>query len=119
MQFSSAFDTYLEILEQARDRLDKALGIENEQDRLKTTCVACTHALSNEPKLQFAMQAAIDGNGSLKRVQRVSKSDSNGGGITTTTSIERLDSREAHDVRMMSREDVEAFKHEAKSARVS
>jgi len=67
MQFSAAYDIYLEILYCVKCRLDKALGQSTANWRLLNVCPCCFYKLEGEPPLVFDWLATIDGNNSLKR----------------------------------------------------
>ncbi|KAJ7701088.1 hypothetical protein B0H17DRAFT_1157764 [Mycena rosella] len=69
-QFTICFDLYLEILQNVDARVQKVLGRDAPDWRLKNCCPACTYKLDGEDKLIFEMLATCDGNDSLKRVLR-------------------------------------------------
>jgi hypothetical protein len=51
-------------------RVQVALGRNDAGWRLRHACPCCTHKLVGEPELVFDMLVTMDGNDSLKRVQR-------------------------------------------------
>ncbi|KAJ6448968.1 hypothetical protein C8R47DRAFT_999342 [Mycena vitilis] len=67
-EFSTCFDVYLDILKVVDERVDKVLGRDAPNWRLKNCCPACTYKLEGEAKMIFEMLMAMDGNNSLKRV---------------------------------------------------
>ena len=69
-QFSIAFDVYLQILSNVDSLVNEALHRDSPSWHLKHCCPACTYILQGEQPLKFSMLYALDGNDSLKRVQR-------------------------------------------------
>jgi hypothetical protein len=69
-QFSISYDLYLSIRNLADEITQKALGRDSEDWRLRHICPPCTYVLEGEEKLKFSMLYTIDGNDSLKRIQR-------------------------------------------------
>ncbi|KAJ7912929.1 hypothetical protein B0H13DRAFT_1712828 [Mycena leptocephala] len=69
-QFSVAYDLYLAILRGVKARVDKAIGRDAPEWRLKNCCPACMYKLEGEAALVFSMLVTADGNDSLKRVLR-------------------------------------------------
>ncbi|KAG1731985.1 uncharacterized protein EDB91DRAFT_1058319 [Suillus paluster] len=67
MQFSAAYDVYLEILHCVKTRLNAALGRNTPNWRLLNSCPCCVYKLEGEPSLTFEWLATVDGNNSLKR----------------------------------------------------
>lgn len=67
MQFSAAYDVYLEILHRVKTRLNAALGRDTPNWRLLNSCPCCVYKLEGEPSLTFEWLATVDGNNSLKR----------------------------------------------------
>jgi hypothetical protein len=66
-QFSTAFDTYLEILHRVDRLAAKAMHRDTPEWRMKNSCPPCHYKVENEPKMTFGAQIAMDGNNSLKR----------------------------------------------------
>ena len=54
----------------AAELTQKALGRDSEDWRLRHVCPPCTYKLEGEKKLKFSMLYTIDGNNSLKQIQR-------------------------------------------------
>ena len=54
----------------AAELTQKALGRDSEDWRLSHVCPPCTYKLKGEEKLKFSMLYTVDGNDSLKRLQR-------------------------------------------------
>ena len=61
---------YLSIRNRVDQRIQTALKRNDPGWRLRHACPACTHKLTGEPELVFSMLVTMDGNDSLKRVQR-------------------------------------------------
>ncbi|KAJ6551242.1 hypothetical protein B0H19DRAFT_1211105 [Mycena capillaripes] len=66
--FSNCFVVYLDILKTVDEHVDKVLGRDAADWRLKNCCLACTYKLEGKAKLMFDMLSAMDGNNSLKCV---------------------------------------------------
>ena len=69
-QFSICYDVYLSIRNLADEVTQKALGRDSEDWRLRHICPPCTYVLEGEDKLKFRMLYTMDGNDSLKRIER-------------------------------------------------
>ncbi|KAJ7893241.1 hypothetical protein B0H13DRAFT_1886386 [Mycena leptocephala] len=69
-QLSVAYDLYLAILRGLKARVDKAIGRDAPDWRLKNCCPACMYKLEGEAELVFSILVTADGNDSLKRVLR-------------------------------------------------
>jgi hypothetical protein len=69
-QLSVAYDLYLAILRGLTARVDKAIGRDAPDWRLKNCCPACMYKLEGEAELVFSILVTADGNDSLKRVLR-------------------------------------------------
>ena len=104
-QFSGAFDCYLEILREVKRRRQVALGRDDPKWEYQNVCPPCLYQLENEPKMQFSMLVAMDGNNSLKLVDSTFKAGS-----------ERGDDRGLASFRWISAEDVDIYKDEVKKA---
>ncbi|KAJ7710742.1 hypothetical protein B0H17DRAFT_1190439 [Mycena rosella] len=94
-QFTICFDLYLEILQNVDARVQKVLGRDAPDWRLKNCCPACTYKLDGEEKLIFEMLATCDGNDSLKRVLRKEQGVFDDDGVTMRGGTERPDARMA------------------------
>ncbi|KAJ3749419.1 hypothetical protein DFH05DRAFT_1593958 [Lentinula detonsa] len=70
VQFSSAYDLYISLVEGVRRLVLDALGRSTPNYRMLNTCPACQYEVVDEPGQPIRMMAAFDGNNSLKRVQR-------------------------------------------------
>ncbi|KAI6161954.1 hypothetical protein EDD17DRAFT_1777172 [Pisolithus thermaeus] len=85
IQFSIAFDVYLQLIANVDSLVDKVLHCNSPNWHLKHCCLACTYTLEGEQPLQFSIQYALDGNDSLKHIQcKLLSEDSEG----WSTSIE-------------------------------
>lgn len=69
-QVSICYDLYLQILQTVDSRVNKALGRDAPDWRLKNCCPACTYKLEGEAKMIYSILIPVDGNNSLKRVLR-------------------------------------------------
>ncbi|CAA7264087.1 unnamed protein product [Cyclocybe aegerita] len=68
---SAAFDVYLEILRTVDKRVAAFLGRDSPNWRVLNSCPPCTYELEGEPHLTFTRMFAMDGNNSLKRVEKI------------------------------------------------
>jgi hypothetical protein len=57
--------------------------------RLKNACPCCMYQLQGEPDLRYSILSTMDGNDSLKRVERARRTRDHEGNIITSESIER------------------------------
>ena len=103
-QFSIAFDVYLQILSNVDSLVNEALHRDSPNWRLKHCCPACTYILEGETPLKFSMLYALDGNDSLKRIQRKLLSEDGEG---TSISVELPTSQVLRCPRYLSREFVD------------
>lgn len=99
-QFSISYDLYLSIRILANELTQEALGRHSEDWRLRNVCPLCTYVLEDEEKLKFSMLYTMDGNDSLKRLQRreaipISPNDNNSLEPVLGKSSELEDTREA------------------------
>jgi hypothetical protein len=100
-QFSISYDLYLSMRTLATELTQKALGRDSEDWRLRHICPPCTYKLDGEEKLKFSMLYTVDGNDSLKRIQRretnpISADDNGSNGPPVLgNSSESTDNREA------------------------
>ncbi|KAF8133150.1 hypothetical protein K438DRAFT_1787703 [Mycena galopus ATCC 62051] len=108
-QFSIAYDLYLELRRQTDALVNSALGRDAPDWRLKHTCPACMYKLKGEDALIFSMLTTMDGNDSLKRVLRHSKTDGSEEEPTLGPSKEREDSRDGGEDYFLSRDQVDKW----------
>ncbi|KAJ6489101.1 hypothetical protein C8R45DRAFT_1053342 [Mycena sanguinolenta] len=73
--FSIAYDIYLDLCRRTDGLVNQALGRDSPDWWLKHTCLACMYKLEGEDELIFSMLTTMDGNDSLKRVLRRSKTE--------------------------------------------
>ncbi|KDN43148.1 hypothetical protein RSAG8_06301, partial [Rhizoctonia solani AG-8 WAC10335] len=66
-QLSAALDVYYMIQREVQQHLDKALGLDSPELKLKTCCPPCTKKLPKEPSLHYSMLVTSDGGDSFKR----------------------------------------------------
>ncbi|KAF8156503.1 hypothetical protein K438DRAFT_2075523 [Mycena galopus ATCC 62051] len=95
-QFSIAYDLYLELRCQTDHRVNH-------------TCPACMYKLEGEEDLIFSMLVTMDGNDSLKRVLRPTKTDGSEEEPVLGPSKEREDSRDGGEDYFLSREEVDKW----------
>ncbi|KAF7366585.1 hypothetical protein MSAN_00916000 [Mycena sanguinolenta] len=108
-QFSIAYDVYLELRRQTDSRVNSALGRNTPNWRMKHACPACTYRLEGEDEMIFSILTTMDGNNSLKRVLRRSKTDGSEDEPTLGPSTEREDSRDGGEDYFLSREQVDRW----------
>lgn len=110
-QFSIAYDLYLSIKIACRTRVQEALGRNTRDWRLANSCPSCQYKLDGEMKLVFDMLLTMDGNNSLKRLQRRHHSVDAEGNIIKGggASRERMDSREGGGTYFLSRAEVDEW----------
>lgn len=109
--FSNAFDVYLDIKYRIKRACDDAVYGTDVGIR-RSACPACMYRLQDEPLLRPAMLVAMDGNESLKRVER--RRDDNEG---VSHSVEAHDSRQRKAQFYLEREFVNSFANEIQSRR--
>ena len=67
VQLTTAYNTYLNILDRVDGQLKKALGHNTDDWRMLNSCPACFYKLEGEPVLDIDWLVSIDGSNSLKR----------------------------------------------------
>ncbi|KAF8190249.1 hypothetical protein K438DRAFT_1907156 [Mycena galopus ATCC 62051] len=107
--FSIAYDLYLELSCQTDALVNSALGRDAPNWRLKHTCPACMYKLEGEDALIFSILTTMDGNDSLKRVLRRSKTDGSEEEPTLGPSKERDDPRDGGEDYFLSRDRVDKW----------
>ncbi|SJL09440.1 uncharacterized protein ARMOST_12818 [Armillaria ostoyae] len=113
-QFSVCYDLYVDLLNTIHGRVLTALGRDTPNWRALNACPSCTYKLEGEPPLKFAMLGTMDGNDSLKRVEkRESEIIDDDGGARPGESIERLDLRNGQGDYFIPRDKVEQWSKEA------
>ncbi|KAF8576774.1 hypothetical protein K439DRAFT_1622589 [Ramaria rubella] len=113
-QLSTAFDAYLEICQLIDRRINMELQCDTPKWQLQNACAPCTYVLQNEPTLEFSMLVAMDGNKSLKRVERA-RCERNAHGVTVQCeNIERENKRTIMSDMYLGQEAVNVFRHEVK-----
>ncbi|HEV7736239.1 MAG TPA: hypothetical protein VGO47_02560 [Chlamydiales bacterium] len=116
-QLSTAYDVFLEVRRHVDARLAVKLGRAHPDWRLKNACPACTYVLTDEPSLKFSMLTTIDGNNSIKRMERRRNEKNEDGQVIRTVNIECADSRAINSPMYLNREDVDIFKNEVPRSR--
>ncbi|KAJ7484572.1 hypothetical protein FB451DRAFT_1436491 [Mycena latifolia] len=109
-QFLIAYDLYLDIRRHTDEQVMASLRRRSTW-RLKHTCPVCMYKLEGEEKLIFDMLTTMDGNDSLKRVLRHTKTTNTeeDGEPALGPSKERIDNRDAGDGYFISHEKVEEW----------
>ncbi|KAJ3502742.1 hypothetical protein NLJ89_g8746 [Agrocybe chaxingu] len=116
-RFSIAYDLYLELHRGVDSHLNASLGRDTPDYRLRHVCPCCTYALVGEPKLQFNMLYAMDGNDSLKRIiRREAPPEGHESGGLVMPSSEAADSREVGKGWYLTREEVDKWSKETLAA---
>ncbi|THV07308.1 hypothetical protein K435DRAFT_815535 [Dendrothele bispora CBS 962.96] len=108
-QMSICFDLYLDVLSHVKSRVSKALGRGDRDWRLSNTCPACEYCLEGEEQLKFSMMFCMDGNDSLKRMERRSDGTDEEGNPSSGPSKERIDRRVGGGTFFLSNEEVNCF----------
>ncbi|KIJ30273.1 hypothetical protein M422DRAFT_81424, partial [Sphaerobolus stellatus SS14] len=111
---SNAYDVYLEIRRRVSKRLDAKLGRDAPHWHLANACVACTYVLEDELELKYDALVTLDGNNSLKRMERTQREKDEQGHVTFSQNIERADDRTTDAYFNVNSEDVDKFKDEVK-----
>jgi len=114
-QFSICLDLYLSIRDEVDRRLQEALGQDSPNWRLRHACPACTHKLDGEAPLTFDILITMDGNDSLKRIQkraRVAEDLVEGEEASVGESNERIDTRCVSGDYYLSRQTVDRWSKE-------
>lgn len=69
-QLSTAFDVYCSLLQGVRDRVNVVLGRGEKDWRMLNSCPSCQYRLKEDLPLEIRMIVEMDGNDSLRRVER-------------------------------------------------
>ncbi|KAJ3729773.1 hypothetical protein C8R42DRAFT_570096 [Lentinula raphanica] len=111
-QLYDALDVYLAIVRGVRKRTREMLGRSSRDWRMLNSCPACQYQLKEDPKLAVRMIVTMDGNDSLKRVERKSdalqEKEENGVEILPR-SREKIDRRVAGVEYFLSRAETDAW----------
>ncbi|KAF8515264.1 hypothetical protein BU17DRAFT_76911 [Hysterangium stoloniferum] len=103
-QFSIAFDLYLSICHTTDKIVQTSLNRDLPDWRLRH---ACAYKLKDEKPLLFSLLFTMDGNDSLKRIQRRAMDEDGMPGCSS----EHTDSRKVHDDFYLTREEVDKWAH--------
>ncbi|KAL0567522.1 hypothetical protein V5O48_014471 [Marasmius crinis-equi] len=93
IQFSVAYDLYLEVKQRIRARVSIALGRSSPDWRMLNSCPSCQYPVVGQNDLHIRMLCCMDGNDSLKRVERREKAHNDDGGRALGSSCERPNAR--------------------------
>ncbi|KAJ3730336.1 hypothetical protein C8R42DRAFT_637108 [Lentinula raphanica] len=113
VQFSIAFDLYLNVLSLIKKRVMAALGRDSPNWRLANACPCCLYRVDGEPDLRFQLLATWDGNNSLKCLRRTERSDTIDDMPQLGKSKEKVDTRQAGGDYYLSREEVDKWSKES------
>lgn len=91
IQFSAAYDLYIRLVEAVRFKVLRALNRVTPHWRILNNCPSCQYEVVGEPKLPIRMLIGVDGNNSLKHLER--RDPPTGEGTILGAIKERLDSR--------------------------
>ncbi|KAK1230443.1 hypothetical protein PQX77_006472 [Marasmius sp. AFHP31] len=105
IQFSQAYDVFISVKEEARRQARQSLNRDSPDWRSLNACPCCQYPVKDEPKLEFGFLAAMDGNDSLKRVERREVSEDGKPGKVK----ERPDEREGGGGYFLSVEEVDSW----------
>ncbi|KAJ3740353.1 hypothetical protein DFH05DRAFT_1537398 [Lentinula detonsa] len=115
VQFSIAFDVYLNVLGHVHGRVQAALGRNSSDWRLANACPCCLYRVEGEPELQLRLLGTWDGGNSLKRLRRNEKAEAfdQTDPPQLPKSKEYTDTRDAGGDYYLSREEVNQWSKEA------
>ncbi|KAF8576460.1 hypothetical protein K439DRAFT_1367201, partial [Ramaria rubella] len=82
--------------------------------RLQNVCLPCMYVLEDEPPLEHTMLVAMDGNESLKRMERAWYQKDDAGHVISSERIEWQDMRTIQTDMHLNEEEVDRFKNEVK-----
>ncbi|KAJ3911844.1 hypothetical protein F5877DRAFT_54846 [Lentinula edodes] len=112
-QFSSAYDAYLEVRSRIRKLVAQALGRDSPTWRILHACPCCQNELEEDDPLEIRMMVAMDGNDSLKRVERrKDAADDSLAEVAGSGVVERTDPRQAGGDYFISRVSVDEWAEE-------
>ncbi|KAJ3884619.1 hypothetical protein GG344DRAFT_83768 [Lentinula edodes] len=112
-QFSSAYDVYVEVKSQTRKLVAQTLGRDSPTWRILHTCPCCQNELQEDNPLEIRMMVAMDGNDSLKHVERREDAANDSlAEISDSGVVERLDPRQAGGDYFLSRTSVNNWAEE-------
>ncbi|KAJ4477074.1 hypothetical protein C8R41DRAFT_983264 [Lentinula lateritia] len=112
-QFSSAYDAYVEVKSRTRKLVAQTLGRDSPTWRILHTCPCCQNELQEDDPLEIRMMVAMDGNDSLKRVERrKDAADDSLAEILDSGVVERVDPRQAGGDYFLSRTSVDNWAEE-------
>ncbi|KAJ3712115.1 hypothetical protein DFJ43DRAFT_1135053 [Lentinula guzmanii] len=112
VQFSIAFDIYIDILARIHDRVQAALARDSPNWRLANACPCCLYHVEGEPELRFRLLATWDGSNSLKRLRRTERVEE-GDKPLLGKSKEGIDMRKSGGDYYLTREEVDEWSKEA------
>ncbi|KAJ8073036.1 hypothetical protein PM082_019904 [Marasmius tenuissimus] len=104
VQFSSSFDAFIAVKNRIRKKVKVFLRRDQPDWRSLNACPACQYPVEGEKQLEIEFLGAMDGNDSLKRVERRETTGENGGPGRLK---EREDPREGGREYFLSREEVD------------
>ncbi|KAJ3806841.1 hypothetical protein F5876DRAFT_90874 [Lentinula aff. lateritia] len=112
-QFSSAYDAYLGVKSRIRKLVAQTLGRDSPTWRILHACPCCQNELVEDDPLEIRMMVAMDGNDSLKRVERrKDAADDSLAEVAGSGVVERTDPRQAGGDYFLSRASVDEWAEE-------
>ncbi|KAF7323820.1 hypothetical protein MKEN_00603300 [Mycena kentingensis (nom. inval.)] len=108
-QFTIAYDLFLRTKDLVRRRVAKDLGRDHPDWRLKNGCPCCFYKLKGEKELKPAFLVTMDGNNSLKRLERREHLVRGDGTTVPGSSVESEDRRKTPGTLYLSEEFVNRF----------
>ncbi|KAF9068746.1 hypothetical protein BDP27DRAFT_1523863 [Rhodocollybia butyracea] len=115
VQFSIAFDLYVDVLSRVHNRVQSTLGRDSPNWRLANACPCCLYRVEGEPTMKYQMLGTWDGNNSLKRLARNEPVDNIDGTDVPAPgkSKEFIDTRAAGGDYYLTREEVDVWSKES------
>lgn len=111
----AAFDVYVSLLNGVRARIKSLLGREGRSWRMLNSCPCCQYRLKEDDQLDVRMITQMDGNDSLRRVERkedILQEKEEGGQDLPPASKERIDRRVAGEDYFASRAETQFWDEE-------
>ena len=106
--FSSAFDVYCFIRIAVHEEVSQQV-LRSTFGKFQASCPSCVYSLNDEEPMKYSMLVTIDGNESLKRVERTREGEDG-----VRVNVEREDGRTLSSHLFIEPEVVDVFKYEVK-----
>ncbi|THU77754.1 hypothetical protein K435DRAFT_701701 [Dendrothele bispora CBS 962.96] len=112
-QFTQSYDLYLAVIASIRKRVRQKLGRDDSNWRVLNTCPACQTEVVGEKNLGIGILTTMDGNDSLKRLDRREGNTTDENGLPCLgADKERPDPRDGGDDYFLKREEVDKWDRE-------